>query len=82
MESSGGLGKHTATFLKILRRGVKERHLEDPHKVAFRFIQEQACLRIQAYADQVSSDVKACRGTLRAMGYDDTLDLLTARELF
>ena len=81
VETGGGLGKHTATFLKLLSRGIKERNLADPRKVTFRFIQEQACLRVKAYAEQVSSVARACKGVLRTTGYDDTLDLVTEAEL-
>ena len=78
--SGGGLGKHTSTFLKVLSRGVKERHMEDPGKVIFRFLQEQACLRIRAFAEQVSSVARACKG-VHTMGYDDTLDLAAKTDL-
>ena len=74
VETGGGLGKLTKTFLTILRRNISENR-EKSRRLVLRFIQEQACLRIRAYSEQVNTVARACKGTPSTRGYDDTLDL-------
>jgi hypothetical protein len=74
-ESNGALGAGTTRMLQLIQDGAAQRGHPNPSGLVLRFIEEQACLRIKAYAKQVDRVARACSGACSSLSrdMDDTL---------